>query len=31
MRRTVTHVGLNDLSEPQWLAIAVRYAETLGS
>jgi hypothetical protein len=31
MRRTVTHVGANDLSEPQWLAIALRYAETLAT
>jgi len=31
MRRTVTHVGVNDLSEAQWIAIAERYAETLGS
>jgi hypothetical protein len=29
MRRTVTHVGANDLSESQWLAIALRYAPTL--
>ena len=27
MRRTVTHVGANDLSAEQWLAIALRYAE----
>jgi hypothetical protein len=26
MRRTVTHVGLNVLSDEQWLAIALRYA-----
>ena len=26
MRRTVTHVGLNDLSDEQWIAIALRYA-----
>jgi hypothetical protein len=29
MRRTVTHVGVNDVSEMHWLAIALRYAETL--
>jgi hypothetical protein len=27
MARTVTHVGLNDLSESQWLSIALGYAE----
>ena len=27
MRRTVTHVGGTDLSEGQWLAIALRYAD----
>jgi hypothetical protein len=26
MQRTVTHVGVNELSEQQWLAIALRYA-----
>jgi hypothetical protein len=31
MRRTVTHVGVNDVSEAQWLAIALRYAEKLAS
>jgi hypothetical protein len=31
MRRTITHVGVNDLSEAQWLAIALRYAEKLAS
>jgi hypothetical protein len=27
--RTVTHVGLNDLSESQWIEIALRYASKL--
>jgi len=27
MRRTINHVGVNDLSEEQWLAIALGYAE----
>ena len=27
MARTVTHVGANDLSVEQWLALALRYAE----
>jgi hypothetical protein len=31
MRRTVTHVGENEVSEAQWLAIALRYAGTLTS
>jgi hypothetical protein len=31
MQRTVTHVGANALSEQQWLAIALRYAETLAT
>ena len=31
MRRTVTHVGVNDLSEAQWLAVALRYAEKLAT
>jgi hypothetical protein len=29
MRRTLAHVGVNDLSPEQWFAIAMRYAETL--
>jgi len=29
MRRTVTHVGVNDLSEAQWLALALGYAKAL--
>jgi hypothetical protein len=31
MRRTVTHVGANDLSEAQWIAIALRYAGKLAT
>ncbi len=31
MTRTVTHVGANDISAEQWLAIALRYAAELGS
>jgi hypothetical protein len=31
MRRTITHVGANEVSEPQWIAIALRYAEKLAS
>jgi hypothetical protein len=31
MRRTITHVGGNDLSEAQWLAIALRYARALAT
>jgi hypothetical protein len=31
MTRTVTHVGVNDLSESQWLAIALRYADALSA
>ena len=27
MKRTLSHVGLNDLSDEQWLAIALSYAE----
>ena len=29
MKRTLAHVGVNDLSNEQWLAIALRYAETV--
>jgi len=28
--RTVTHVGVNDLSEQQWLDIALRHAKAAG-
>jgi hypothetical protein len=31
MARTITHVGLNDLSEALWLEIALRYAATVAS
>jgi hypothetical protein len=31
MRRTITHVGANDLSEAQWLALALRYAQTFAT
>jgi hypothetical protein len=30
MTRVVTHVGVNELSAQQWLALALRYAEDLG-
>ncbi len=29
MKRTLSHVGLNDVSTEQWLAIALRYAAKL--
>jgi hypothetical protein len=29
MQRTVAHVGANELSEQEWIATALRYAETL--
>jgi hypothetical protein len=29
MQRTISHVGVNELSEQEWIATAVRYAETL--
>jgi hypothetical protein len=31
MQRTISHVGVNELSEQEWIATAVRYAETLAS
>jgi hypothetical protein len=31
MQRTIAHVGANELSEQEWIATAVRYAETLAS
>ena len=31
MKRTLTHVGGNALSEEQWLAIAMRYAESVST
>jgi hypothetical protein len=30
MGRTISHVGANDVSEDEWLVIALRYAQQVG-
>jgi hypothetical protein len=31
MQRTTAHVGANELSEQEWIATALRYAETMAA